>query len=111
MNRSISTILSSLMLTATLFALPADRATAQGNRFLHQPSVGPTAIAFVHANDIWTVGHNGGVAKRITSHEGAETDPAFSPDGAWIAFSGEYGGNVDVYVVPAAGGQPTRLTW
>ncbi|MCA9737206.1 MAG: PD40 domain-containing protein, partial [Gemmatimonadetes bacterium] len=85
--------------------------SAQGTRFLRQPSVGPDAIAFVHANDIWVVGRDGGQARRLTSDEGAETDPAFSPDGRWIAFSGEYGGNVDVYVVPAEGGQPQRLTW
>ena len=48
---------------------------------------------------------------RLTSSEGAETDPSFSPDGRWIAFSGQYGGNTDVYVMPATGGQPRRLTW
>ena len=53
----------------------------------------------------------GGDAVRLTSGTGNETDPAFSPDGTRIAFTGEYDGNVDVFVVPAAGGVPKRLTW
>jgi len=84
---------------------------AQGTRFLRQPSVSADEIAFVHANDIWVVPRSGGDARRLTTDEGAETEPAFSPDGRWIAFTGEYGGNQDVYVVEAKGGQPTRLTF
>jgi tricorn protease len=86
-------------------------ADAQGTRFLRQPDVSPTQIVFVHANDIWVVDRAGGDAVRLTTADGAETDPAFSPDGRWIAFSGQYGGNTDVYVMSAAGGEPRRLTW
>ena len=68
-------------------------------------------MTFVHANDIWLVDRSGGSAIRLTSSGGAETDPHFSPNGQWIAFSGQYGGNTDVYVIPAMGGQPERLTW
>ena len=57
------------------------------------------------------VGRDGGDAVRLTSGEGGETGPAFSPDGRWIAFTGQYGGNVDVFVVAATGGEPRRLTW
>ena len=98
---------------STALALGADHseAEAQSTRFLRQPSVGPAEIAFVHANDIWVVDREGGTARRLTTGEGAETEPAFSPDGRWIAFTGEYAGNQDVYVVDARGGQPTRLTW
>ena len=92
------------------FALPLS-GVAQGTRLLRDPDVGPEQIAFVHANDIWFVDREGGDAWRLTSAEGAETDPAFSPDGRWIAFTGQYGGDTDVYVVSAEGGQPTRLTW
>jgi tricorn protease len=99
------------VLAAVLSSSLPHTAAAQGTRFLRQPSVGRDAIAFVHANDVWVVGRDGGQARRLTSDEGAETEPAFSPDGHWIAFTGEYGGNQDVYVVPAAGGQPRRLTW
>jgi tricorn protease len=104
--------------TPPLFALPllivlaaAPEADAQGTRLLRDPDVGPEHIVFVHANDIWLVGRDGGDALRLTSAEGAETDPAFSPDGRWIAFTGQYGGNTDVFVVPATGGEPRRLTW
>ncbi len=99
------------VLFAATLALGADVVQAQGARFLHQPDVNATHVTFVHANDIWLVGRSGGSAIRLTSSEGAETDPHFSPDGQWIAFSGQYGGNTDVYVIPAMGGQPERLTW
>lgn len=100
------------VLTAVLFAaLTPTAADAQGSRFLRQPTVSADLIAFVHANDIWTVGREGGDATRLTSDDGAETHPHFSPDGRWIAFSGQFEGNTDVYVMPATGGQPTRLTW
>lgn len=91
--------------------LDATASAAQGTRFLRQPSVSATEIAFVHANDIWVVGREGGQARRLTTDEGAETSPEFSPDGRWIAFSAQYEGNQDVYVVAAEGGQPRRLTW
>ena len=53
----------------------------------------------------------GGNARRLTSFQGQTTNPHFSPDGQWIAFSGDYAGNTDVYVVPSEGGEPKRLTW
>ena len=99
-----------VFLSAAAVATPS-AAHAQGTRFLRQPDVSSSHIVFVHANDLWLAGRDGGNAIRLTSSEGAETDPAFSPDGRWIAFSAQYGGNTDVYVMPAAGGQPERLTW
>ena len=102
--------LSGLVLLVAFTALPAV-ASAQGTRLLRDPDVGPEYIAFTYANDIWLVPHAGGDALRLTSGEGAETDPAFSPDGEWIAFTAQYAGDTDVYVVPARGGQPTRVTW
>lgn len=84
---------------------------AQGTRMLRDPDVGPTHLVFSHANDLWLVDRAGGDARRLTSADGAEADPVFSPDGRWIAFTGQYGGNLDVYVVPATGGEPQRLTW
>ncbi|MGK7311028.1 MAG: S41 family peptidase [Candidatus Longimicrobiales bacterium M2_2A_002] len=117
--RKSSPSLSTLAVLAALLALfgAPGRSAAQsdasdpGTRFLRQPDVSATRIAFVHANDIWTVGRDGGRARRLTSARGAETDPHFSPDGRWIAFTGEYAGDEDVYVVAADGGQPVRLTW
>lgn len=91
-------------------ALPAAGA-AQGTRLLRQPTVSDSRIAFAYANDLWIVAREGGEARRLTSAPGEESAPHFSPDGQWIAFTGEYGGNGDVYVTAAGGGQPRRLTW
>ncbi len=86
-------------------------ALAQGTQLLRQPTIGNNQIAFVYANDLWIVGVDGGEAKRLTSNEGEESLPHFSPDGQWLAFTGQYDGNTDIYVIPTAGGQPQRLTW
>jgi tricorn protease len=80
-------------------------------RLLRAPTVSATQIAFAYANNIWVVPRAGGMARRVTSFQGQTTNPHFSPDGKWIAFSGEYAGNFDVYVVAADGGEPRRLTW
>jgi tricorn protease len=70
-----------------------------------------STIVFVYAGDLWTVQRSGGDASRLTTGAGIEDNPIFSPDGAKIAFRGEYDGNVDVYVIDAGGGVPKRLTW
>ena len=84
---------------------------SQGTMLLRQPSVSNSSIVFVHGDDLWMVGLDGGDARRLTSALGTETSPRFSPDGKWIAFTGQYDGNTDVYVIPAEGGSPKRLTW
>jgi len=78
---------------------------------LQKPTLSKTHIVFAYAGDLWQVPREGGDAVRLTSGTGNETDPAFSPDGTLIAFTGEYDGNVDVFVIPASGGMPKRLTW
>ena len=80
-------------------------------RLLRFPDINNNLVAFVYAGDIWTVSSNGGEARRLTSHEGLELFPKISPDGKWIAFSGEYSGSRQVYVMPSAGGVPKQLTW
>ncbi len=86
-------------------------ALAQTRTILPQrPTVSRTSVVFAYAGDLWSVARAGGEAQRLTSGPGVETDPVFSPDGNTIAFTGEYDGNVDVFVVPAAGGVPKRLT-
>src|SRR5207302_6532443 len=86
---------------------------AQDNSLLllQKPALSRTQIIFVYAGDLWSVPRDGGEAKRLTTGAGVKTDPMFSPDGTEIAFTGEYDGNVDVFVMPAAGGIPKRLTW
>ncbi len=83
----------------------------QGTQLLREPSVSATEIVFVYANDLWKTSIIGGDAIRLTSNEGYESNPHFSADGKLIAFTAEYGGNSDVYVIPAQGGEPKRLTW
>lgn len=90
--------------------LPA-AARAQSTRLLHQPDVSARYVAFAYAGDIWLAPRAGGEARRVTSSPTVERDPHFSPDGKWLAFTGEYGGNPDVYVVGVDSGAPRRLTW
>jgi len=86
-------------------------AAAEEPLLLQKPTLNKSHIVFAYAGDLWRVPREGGEAVRLTSGAGIETDPAFSPDGTQIAFTGEYDGNIDVFVVPAAGGVPKRLTW
>ncbi|HEY2324735.1 MAG TPA: PDZ domain-containing protein [Thermoanaerobaculia bacterium] len=78
---------------------------------IQTPTVSATQIAFAWAGQIWIVGRDGGEARRLVAGSSRESHPLFSPDGSMVAFSGDYDGNVDVYVVPSAGGQPRRLTY
>lgn len=80
-------------------------------RLMRYPDVNKNLIAFVYAGDIWSVAVDGGDATRLTSHKGMELFPKISPDGQWIAFSGEYSGSRQVYVMPATGGTPRQLTY
>ena len=77
---------------------------------LQGPTVSRTDIVFAYGGYLWTVPRDGGAARQLTTggHEGS---PVFSPDGKWIAFSANYDGNRDVFVIPASGGEPRRLTW
>lgn len=84
---------------------------AQGTRLLRHPTVSRDSIAFEYGGDLWVVSRNGGQARRVTSTQGVELDPYFSPDGSQIAYTSTIAGNTDVYVVPTAGGDPKRLTF
>src|SRR5690242_9426112 len=77
---------------------------------VQQPALNKTEIVFVYGGYLWSVPRDGGEARQLTTG-GHESSPVFSPDGKWIAFSGQYDGNQDVYVMPADGGEPRRLTW
>lgn len=80
-------------------------------RLLSTPAVSDAHIAFVYAEDLWICDIDGKGVRRLTTHKGLETNPRFSPDGQWLAFSGQYDGNTDVFIVPVEGGSPKRLTW
>jgi len=94
---------------AAVSAAPAPE--AGGTRLLDQPAVSANHVAFAYAGDLWVAQRDGSDVRRLTAHQGEESRPRFSPDGATIAFSGQYDGNVDVYVVSVEGGEPKRLTW
>ncbi len=79
-------------------------------RMFRSPDVSATHVTFVYAGDSWVVEKEGGVARKLSSPPGEESFPRFSPDGSRLAFSGNYDGNTDVYVVPTFGGQPIRVT-
>ena len=78
---------------------------------LRFPDVHGNQVVFVHGEDLWTASTEGGAATRLTVHDGEERFPKFSRDGQRIAFTGEYDGNTDVYVMDAHGGAITRVTW
>jgi len=80
-------------------------------RMMSQPAVNGNKIAFIYAEDLWTANLDGTEPVRLTVDEGVESDPAFSPDGRFIAFSAQYDGNTDVFILPTEGGIPQRLTW
>lgn len=86
-------------------------AKAEEARLLRFPATNGTDVVFSYAGDLYTVPLAGGEARRLTSHIGYEIFPRFSPDGKTIAFTGEYDGNREVYVIPAEGGKPRRLTY
>ncbi len=100
-----------IALTSFLLLFFSTLIFSQGTQLLRQPTVSSEHIVFVYANDLWKVDRAGGDAIRLTSGEGYESLPHFSPDEEWVAFTAQYGGNTDVYVIPAAGGTPQRLTW
>jgi tricorn protease len=109
----IAVLGAALQLGLPALATAADTkpaAKADSPLLLQLPAVSASQIAFTYAGDLWIVGRDGGDARRLTAGVGLESYPVFSPDGNWIAFAGEYEGNLDVYVVAAAGGVPRRLT-
>ena len=108
-SRLLPAILSLALASLLRFAAPA--AALEECRLLRQPDIQGDKIVFVYAGDLWTVARSGGLARRLTSHEGNESMPRFSPDGRTIAFTGQYDGNYDIYRIPVEGGEPVRLTW
>lgn len=101
---------SFLVMCAAMGSFHAAQA-ADKHPLMRFPDVYEGTIVFVYGEDIWSVPATGGVATRLTIHDGEERFPKFSPDGKWIAFTGEYDGNGDVYVMSVYGGEITRVTF
>ena len=100
-----------LFVCLTFVATAGHAQPQQGPLLLQQPTLNKTEIAFVYAGDLWSVPRAGGAATRLTAGPGLKSNPKFSPDGNWIAFSSNANGNENVYVMPAEGGQPKQLTF
>ncbi|MCC6476241.1 PDZ domain-containing protein [bacterium] len=100
-----------ILVLAAFIGLTSDLFAQGSEGYYRWPTTNGNQIVFVSEGDLWEVPVSGGMARRMTSASGEERFPMFSPDGNWIAFSGNYDGNVDVYVIPAMGGVPTRLTY
>ena len=99
-------IVVACMLAISLVAFAADETPLLATF----PTMSKSEIVFVYGGYLWSVPRGGGEARQLTTG-GHETEPFFSPDEKWIAFTGSYDGNADVYVMPATGGEPRRLTW
>jgi tricorn protease len=93
-----------------LLATIAPTAVGQ-TKLLRFPDLHDDLVVFVYAGDLWTASTSGGLATRLTAHPGLELFPKFSPDGEWIAFTGQYDGDEQVYVIPTTGGVPQQLTY
>lgn len=96
---------------AILSALAMSPSAFAGTGLLRFPDVCGDRVVFTYAGDLWTASTQGGTATRLTAGPGLEQSARFSPDCATIAFTGEYGGDDQVYAIPAGGGEPTQLTW
>src|SRR5690349_5727021 len=105
MTRRIAILFVSIFVLAALSAAQTPTAA-----LLHAPSANRNQVVFSYGDDIWSAPRAGGEARPLTTGPGAKTSPMLSPDGNWIAYTGAYEGNTDVYVMPASGGVPKRLT-
>ena len=99
-----------VLLALSLSLLPSTLA-AQGTRLLREPTLSQDHVAFTYGADIWVASRDGGLARRITATQAVESNPHFSPDGQWIAFTSNRAGVAAVYVVSVDGGDPMRLSW
>src|SRR5579862_262268 len=86
---------------------------AQSNNrgWYRAPAIYGNTIAFTAEGDLWLVGVEGGLARRLTTNPGNEISAVFSPDGSSIAFSADYEGSTEIYTMPASGGLPVRRTY
>ena len=100
-----------LFLAVLLLGLIANPLSADNTRLLRFPDIHGEQVAFVYAGNIYLANSNGGIARQLTSGKGMELFPKFSPDGSKIAFSAEYNGTRQVFVMPSSGGMPKQLTW
>ena len=102
--------MKSFLITLACFLIFSS-SKAEEARLLRFPHINGDQIVFSYAGDLYTVTTEGGTARKLTSHTGYEMFPRISPDGKYIAFTGQYDGNTEVFVMPSTGGIPKRLTY
>ncbi len=100
-----------IVLAACVAALASAAPAAAQTKLLRFPDIHGDRVVFSYGGDLWLASTDGGLATRLTAHPGLELFPRFSPDGSRIAFTGQYDGDEQVYVMPAAGGVPRQLTY
>lgn len=110
LNRSLRNHIFSSAIFAVIILCTLTSAQAQ-TKLLRFPDISGDRVVFTYGGDLWTAPASGGSAIRLTSHPGIEVFGRFSPDGKWIAFTGQYDGDEQVYVVPSGGGVPRQLTF
>ncbi|MEO8794977.1 MAG: PDZ domain-containing protein [Daejeonella sp.] len=107
MKKLLTVIVLAIILNpVVLFAI-----NTKDTRMLSQPAISAQHIAFIYAEDLWIANRDGSQPRRLTIDKGIESNPKFSPDGKMLAFSAQYDGNTDVFILPVEGGIPKRLTW
>ena len=96
---------------AALLVCAWSKTHAEGTKLLRFPNIWHNRIVFSYAGDLWSVDSQGGTAARLTSGPGLKLFGKFSPDGRLLAFTAQYGGDEQVYVMPSGGGVPRQLTF
>ncbi len=104
-NKFLSLLVMGLMCFSFSFAQDDEA------RLLRFPTINNDQVVFSYGGDLYSVDADGGTARKLTTHNGYEMFPRFSPDGKHIAFTGQYDGNTEVFIIPAEGGVPVRLTY
>src|SRR6195256_3204686 len=99
-----------LLLVIVIDHSASAQALPNTTRLLRFPTTNGQQIVFCHAGQLYTVAKEGGIARRLTSGPGYTSFPRFSADGKQIAFTSQYDGNTEVYVIPGEGGPPKRIT-
>ena len=111
MNRRWQLIQRACLLSSLAIMAMAAGTVRANDTLMRFPTLHGDSVVFEAHGNLWEVTRNGGTARRLTTDPGYDLMPRFSPDGRWIAFTGQYQGNTDVYVIPAAGGDAKRLTF
>jgi len=101
----------SFIIFGMILVFTAQASNASTNGYYRFPTLRGNTLVFAAEGDLWIVDSQGGMARRLTTHAGEETNPTISPDGKILAFSASYEGPTELYTMPLNGGLPTRLTY